>query len=110
MDAIFPYLARAKPADLAGPAHSDLISPVLKYTRIAGEQKQQHQHRIGWQDPARQGSARRQQQQQQQQQPEAAADPKVPVEEESHWLQTGHVVTPEADQHADAEGHLDIYI
>lgn len=106
MDAIFPYLARAKPADLAGPANSELISPVMKYTRIAGEQKQQHQHRIGWQDPARQGSARRQQQQQS----DAAAEPEVPVGAESHWLQTGHVVTPEADQHADKEGHLDIYI
>ena len=74
MDAIFPYLARAKPADLAGPANSELISPVMKYTRIAGEQKQQHQHRIGWQDPARQGSARRQQQQQS----DAAAEPEVP--------------------------------
>lgn len=106
MDAIFPYLTRAKPADLAGSAHTELISPVMKYTRIAGEQKQQHQHRIGWQDPTRQDSARRQQQQQS----GAAAEPEVPVVEESHWLQTGHVVTPEADQHADKEGHLDIYI
>ena len=106
MDAIFPYLARAKPADLAGPAHSELISPVMKYTRIAGEQKQQHQHRIGWQDPTRQGSARRQQQQQS----DTAPELKGSVAEEPHWLQTGHVVTPEAEQHTDAEGHLDIYI
>ncbi|MDZ7903332.1 MAG: hypothetical protein U5L01_12665 [Rheinheimera sp.] len=41
---------------------------------------------------------------------DAAAEPEVKVVEESHWLQTGHVVTPEADQHADKEGHLDIYI
>ncbi len=105
MDAIFPFLARAKPADLAGAEHSELISPVMKYTRIAGEQKQQHQHRIGWQDPFRRGAARRQQQQS-----EADSETKPQAEADSHWLQTGHVVTPEAEQHADAQGHLDIYI
>jgi hypothetical protein len=102
MDAIYPFLARAKPADLAEHVHNELISPVMKYTRIAGEQKQQHQHRIGWQDPARR--------QQQRQQSAHSNDDKTPVEPESHWLACGHAVTPEAEQHADEEGHLDIYI
>lgn len=100
MDALYPYLQRATPAS---PAPFSLISPVIKYSRIANEDKQQHQQRIGWRLPSRQQQASSHQHADPHQ---TQAEPEI----EKPLLATCHAVTPEALQHADAEGHLDIYI
>jgi len=100
MDAIFPYLVRRTPA--AEPSQR-LIEPVTKYTRFSPDEHGHH-HEI-WQYRI---SERYQQSQQQQQN---SAKPQQPPEtKETHYLPTSHAVTPEADQHVDADGHLDIYI
>lgn len=105
MDAIYPYLARPKPSDTVDLHQYELVAPavpVQKYTQIAKEQTPVVNHRIGWRDQSRQ---RQQQQQQSKSQETSEADAT-----EHHWLPTGHAVTPEADQHVDEQGHLDIYI
>ena len=50
------------------------------------------------------------QQAEQQAQPDTNAQNGVQHLQELQLLPTGHAVTPEQDQHADAEGHLDIYV
>jgi hypothetical protein len=58
----------------------------------------------------------RQYQQPEEQQPEQQAKQQTEQQQilqqtlEPQLLPTGHAVTPEQDQHADAEGHLDIYV
>ncbi len=114
MDAIFPYLIRNTPA--AGPSQH-LIEPVSKYARFSPDAHGHHheiwQYRISERYPQsqqKQSQQKQSQQQSQQQQtsPEQSAEPMLMAE--THYLPTSHAVTPEADQHADADGHLDIYI
>ena len=100
LDAIFPFLIRRTPS--AEPSQR-LIEPVSKYARFSPDEHGHH-HEI-WQYRI---SERYQQSQQQQQN---SAKPQQPPEtKETHYLPTSHAVTPEADQHVDADGHLDIYI
>lgn len=91
MDVFFPFLPR--PFHPAEPV-TKLISPVSRFTRISRDE-QHHYVRVGWRAY--------QQQSQQQPQPQQAPAP-APL------LSTSHAVTPEAEQHTDAAGHLDIYI
>ncbi len=109
MDAIFPYLIRNTPA--AEPSQH-LIEPVSKYARFSPDAHGHHheiwQYRISEKYPQSQQKQSQQQSQQQQTAPEQAAETVVAAE--PHYLPTSHAVTPEADQHADADGHLDIYI
>ncbi len=111
MDAIFPYLIRNTPA--AEPSQR-LIEPVSKYARFSPDAHGHHheiwQYRVSERYPQSQQKQSQQQQSQQQQQasPVLSAEPVATAE--PHYLPTGHAVTPEADQHADAEGHLDIYV
>lgn len=100
MDAIFPYLVRRTPA--AEPSQR-LIEPVTKYTRFSPDEHGHHHEIWQYRISERHEQSRQQQQQPQQEQPQAQ-----PVE--PHYLQTSHAVTPEAEQHADADGHLDIYV
>ena len=125
MDVLFPYLPRVTttPVD----ANNRLILPVSKYQRIHGEASTEQQYRVGMRDPRRhQQEPQQQSQQQSQHQPEQQQASQheqareqeqglqhagVPAENtELHLLPTGHAVTPEQDQHADADGHLDIYV
>lgn len=105
MDAIFPYLQRN---NLAVESSQRLIEPVSKYTRFSPDEHGHHheiwQYRVSCQQQA---SQQQQQHHQQQQQANANAQPQQATEQ---YLPTSHAVTPEAEQHADADGHLDIYI
>ncbi len=106
MDAIFPYLVRRTPA--AEPSQR-LIEPVTKYTRFSPDEHGHH-HEI-WQYRI---SERHEQSRQQQHSPEQQ-DPQQQSQQQSkpakpQYLPTSHTVTPEAEQHADADGHLDIYV
>lgn len=103
MDAIFPYLVRRTPA--AEPSQR-LIEPVTKYTRFSPDEHGHH-HEI-WQYRISERHPQSQQQQQSQQQPEQQPQQTKPGEPQ--YLPTSHAVTPEAEQHADADGHLDIYV
>lgn len=103
MDAIFPYLVRNTPA--AEPSQR-LIEPVRKYTRFSPDEHGHH-HEI-WQYRISEQRAQSEQKKQQQHQPEQAPEPDQASE--PHYLQTCHASTPESEQHADADGHLDIYI
>ncbi len=100
MDILFPYLPRNAPP--AEPTKR-LIEPVSKYARFTPHD-QDSQQRVGWQQhkPQQQGSGQSQQEQ----------DSGQPAAEEPthHYLPTSHPETPETEQHADADGHLDIYI
>ena len=115
MDAIFPYLIRNTPA--AEPSQR-LIEPVSKYARFSPDAHGHHheiwQYRISERYPQTQQKQSQQKQSQQQQSQQQQAAPEQPVEPvaaaEPHYLPTGHAVTPEAEQHADADGHLDIYV
>lgn len=111
MDAIFPYLIRHTPA--AEPSQR-LIEPVSKYARFSPDAHGHHheiwQYRVSERYPQSQQKQSQQKQSQQNQQAAPAQPAESPVKPEPHYLATGHAVTPEADQHADAEGHLDIYI
>ena len=100
MDAIFPYLVRRTPA--AEPSQR-LIEPVTKYTRFSPDEHGHHHEIWQYRISERHEQSRQQQQQPQQEQPQAQPA-------EPHYLQTSHAVTPEAEQHADADGHLDIYV
>lgn len=106
MDAIFPYLVRRTPA--AEPSQR-LIEPVTKYTRFSPDEHGHHheiwQYRISErheQSRQQQHSPEQQEPQQQSQQQSKPAEPQ--------YLPTSHAVTPEDEQHADADGHLDIYV
>jgi TFIIF-interacting CTD phosphatase-like protein len=106
MDAIFPYLVRRTPA--AEPSQR-LIEPVTKYTRFSPDEHGHH-HEI-WQYRI---SERHEQSRQQQHSPEQQ-DPQQQSQQQSkpaepQYLPTSHAVTPEDEQHADADGHLDIYV
>lgn len=120
MDMLFPYLTRlsSQPTVTA----KRLISPVLKYQRIVPEPDPDKPFRVGWQhwqhqrflDKAAE-STQTQSQDREQHHPQhdapAQAEQTAPDPLTEHpWLPTGHAVTPEQDQHADAAGHLDIYI
>lgn len=112
MDVLFPYLSRvnSQPTVVA----KRLISPVLKYQRMQPEPDPDKPFRVGWQQWQRQLQQLSQQQRGGQQQGQAEAEPEFtdakPAPAETELLATGHAVTPEQDQHADAAGHLDIYI
>ncbi len=101
MDAFYPYITRTntQPAE-----HSTrLIVPVLKYERIHADTSTDKKIRVGWQEPKK----RQQQSQQDTQQHSGVSES---IEQELHLIPTSHAVTPDADLHADAEGHLDIYV
>ncbi len=117
MDVLFPYLPRVTNQPTV--TSQRLITPVLKYQRMQPEPDPDKPFRVGWQQwqrqlqqlsqqapvSARQGS---QQQAQSDAQPDFTEAKQALAEPE--LLATGHAVTPEQDQHTDAEGHLDIYI
>lgn len=112
MDVLFPYLPRVmnQPVDNA----ARLILPVAKYERIHAEPSSEKRHRVGMRDPRQYQQPAEQQtpehQAEQQAQPDTTAQNAAQYLQEPQLLQTGHAVTPEQDQHADAEGHLDIYV
>lgn len=85
MDALYPLLSRQHAEE---PKSQPLIMPVGRYMRITGLDTSAP-HRVGWQ----QQTKKKQQQHQPYQPP-----------------QGGHALTPEEQQHVDAEGHLDIYV
>ncbi len=103
MDAIFPYLIRRTPA--AEPSQH-LIGPVTKYTRFSPDEHGHHHEIWQYRISERHEQSRQQQhpQQQSEQQPQQTAP------DEPQYLPTSHAVTPEDEQHADADGHLDIYV
>lgn len=103
MDAIFPYLVRRTPA--AEPSQH-LIEPVTKYTRFSPDEHGHH-HEI-WQ--YRISERQEQSRQRQHSQPQSEQHPQQTEPAEPQYLPTSHAVTPEAEQHADADGHLDIYV
>ncbi|WP_031571880.1 hypothetical protein [Rheinheimera texasensis] len=103
MDAIFPYLVRRTPA--AEPSQR-LIEPVTKYTRFSPDEHGHHHEIWQYRISGRQEQSRQQQQSQQQ----SEQQPQQTKPGEPQYLPTSHAVTPEADQHADADGHLDIYV
>jgi hypothetical protein len=110
MDVLFPYLPRVTNTPVE--SNNRLILPVSKYQRIHGEASTEQQYRVGMRDPRRHQQEQQQQEQDfqqgaSQQEQQAAAETGTT---ELHLLPTGHAVTPEQDQHADADGHLDIYI
>lgn len=106
MDAIFPYLIRRTPA--AEPSQR-LIEPVTKYTRFSPDEHGHH-HEIWQYRISERHEQSRQQQQSPQQQSSQQQSPQQAALAEPHYLPTSHAVTPEAEQHADVDGHLDIYI
>lgn len=106
MDAIFPYLIRNTPA--AEPSQR-LIEPVTKYTRFSPDEHGHH-HEIWQYRISERHEQSRQQQQSTQQQSAQQQSPQQAAPAEPHYLPTSHAVTPEAEQHADADGHLDIYV
>lgn len=110
MDVLFPYLPRVTNTPVE--SNNRLILPVSKYQRIHGEASTEQQYRVGMRDPRRHQQEPQQQQQQQQGTPheQGSAAAEQTQNSELHLLPTGHAVTPEQDQHADADGHLDIYI
>jgi hypothetical protein len=117
MDVLYPYLTRVNSQPTV--AAKRLISPVLKYQRMQPEPDPDKPFRVGWQQWQRQlqqlshqarVSARQGGKQQNQSDAEPAFTEAKPALAEPELLATGHAVTPEQDQHADAEGHLDIYI
>lgn len=121
MDLLFPYLTRLSSQPIV--TTKRLISPVLKYQRIVPEPDPDKPFRLGWQhwqhrlllEKVVALKQQTQDQQREQQQPphDAPAKPEQTSSKKSAehtWLPTGHAVTPEQDQHADAAGHLDIYI
>jgi len=119
MDAFYPYITRTNTQPVDPPAR--LILPVAKYERIHAESGHEKKFRVGWQEPKhkRQQSATGQQSAEQQanQHTDTPADSKAgqqtaaqSIEQELHLIQTSHQVTPDAEAHVDADGHLDIYV
>lgn len=121
MDVLFPYLPRVTNTPVE--PNNRLILPVSKYQRIHGEASTEQQYRVGMRDPRRHQQEPQQQPQHQPDQQQASQHEQPGEHQqgpqqasastegsELHLLPTGHAVTPEQDQHADADGHLDIYI
>lgn len=107
MDAFYPYITRTntQPVETA----TRLILPVSKYQRIHAEIGNDKKFRVGWQEPKQQRQQTPEQQSANQQNPEPQAEPQT-IEQELHLIPTSHSVTPDAQAHADADGHLDIYV
>ncbi|MFN6971480.1 MAG: hypothetical protein ACK4NN_11480 [Rheinheimera sp.] len=104
MDAFYPYITRTNTQPVESP--NRLILPVVKYERIHGEASTEKKLRVGWQEPKK-----RQQQQQGSHSDNTEQHAVVgTIEEELHLIPTSHAVTPDADLHVDADGHLDIYV
>jgi hypothetical protein len=101
MDAFYPYITRTNTQPADHPIR--LILPVLKYERIHADTTTDKKIRVGWQEP-------KQRQQQPQQDAHQHAGAAQSIEQELHLIPTSHAVTPDADLHVDAEGHLDIYV
>lgn len=101
MDAFYPYITRTNTQPAEHPIR--LIVPVLKYERIHADTSTDKKIRVGWQEP-------KQRQQQPQQDAQQHSGATTSIEQELHLIPTSHAVTPDADLHADAEGHLDIYV
>lgn len=106
MDAIFPYLVRN---NTAVELSQRLIEPVSKYTRFSPDESGHH-HEIWHYRVSFQQQASQQQQHPQHSKPEPQPESHTLQASEEAYLPTSHAVTPEAEQHADADGHLDIYI
>ncbi len=105
MDAIFPYLVRRTPA--AEPSQR-LIEPVTKYTRFSPDEHGHHHEIWQYRISERHEQSRQQQHSPEQQDPQQSQQQSKPAEPQ--YLPTSHAVTPEDEQHADADGHLDIYV
>ena len=108
MDAFYPYITRTNTQPVDTPAR--LILPVAKYERIHAETSNEKKFRVGWQDPKqRQQQAAPEQHPSDQHHAENQAEPET-IEQELHLIPTSHAVTPDAEAHVDADGHLDIYV
>jgi hypothetical protein len=107
MDAFYPYLTRTNTQPVETPVR--LILPVAKYERIHAETSNEKKFRVGWQEPKQRQHQAAEQQSSDQQHPEYPAEPET-IEQELHLIPTSHVVTPDAEAHVDADGHLDIYV
>ena len=101
MDAFYPYITRTNTHPAEHPIR--LILPVLKYERIHADTSTDKKIRVGWQEPKKR-------QQQPHQNTQQGSGTTESIEQELHLIPTSHAVTPDADLHADAEGHLDIYV
>jgi len=91
MDILFPYLQRplGTPTASAGP----MITPVFKDARISAYDRNEKRFLILLKEQQKQQKGRNGQGQ-----AASAAAAVIPQ------------ITPEADQHADADGHLDIFV
>jgi len=108
MDAFYPYITRTNTHPQDSPAR--LILPVAKYERIHAEGGDERKFRVGWQAPKhKRQQAAPEQQTAHQQNAEDQAEPQS-IEQELHLIPTSHSVTPDAEAHVDADGHLDIYV
>lgn len=119
LDVLIPFLSRISPPQIPT---KRLIAPVLKYQRVHAEPDPEQPFRVGLQASLQQQIHRRQadnqqpeqqhahQQNPQQQAPQNQNADAPQPSAQKQLLLTGHAVTPEQDQHVDAEGHLDIYI
>jgi hypothetical protein len=108
MDAFYPYITRTNTQPVENPTR--LILPVAKYERIHAEIGNEKKFRVGWQEPKHQRQqADPEQQASDQQGSEQPAEPET-IEHELHLIPTSHPVTPDAELHVDADGHLDIYV
>lgn len=106
MDAIFPYLVRRTPA--AEPSQR-LIEPVTKFTRFSPDEHGHHREIWQYRISERHEQSRQQQHSPEQQEPQQQSQQQLKPAE-PQYLPTSHAVTPEDEQHADADGHLDIYV
>jgi hypothetical protein len=95
MDVFYPFVLRPL---LPGEPRRQLIGPVTKYTRIMPVHPNR-EYQSSWQVVLAARDAR---------QHDNAA--KHTQSDQPELLQTSHPETPAAEQHADAEGHLDLYI
>ncbi|RVU40626.1 hypothetical protein EOE67_06180 [Rheinheimera riviphila] len=108
MDAFYPYITRTNTQPVDTPVR--LILPVAKYQRIHAETGNEKKFRVGWQEPKqRQQQAAAEQQFSDQQHAGQQAEP-ASIEQQLHLIPTSHTVTPDAEAHVDADGHLDIYV
>lgn len=107
MDAFYPYITRTNTQPVDTPVR--LILPVAKYERIHAENGNEKKFRVGWQEPKQRQQQAAEQQSQEQQHPEHPAKPET-IEQQLHLIPTSHPVTPDAEAHVDADGHLDIYV
>jgi hypothetical protein len=105
MDVFYPLMPRPL---LPGEPRRKLIGPVSKYTRIMPVHPNR-EHESSWQVVYATRDAR------QQHSVDHSAEHGVDHSAEQsasepQLLQTSHHETPAADQHADADGHLDLYV